>query len=285
MGVRFFLLLLPAAHCQFAVIDGSCTAQGMCVHSPSYPASYGTSESCTIASLATPLIVTTFQTDTVSDFLLINGVRYASRLGSPNGVVPIGAIVWTSDSTVGTGGSWELCHNPTPSPLIPPASMPPLPPPMPPPMPPQPPPMPPLRPPMPSPPQPPPLPPPLSPSTMSIDLSDWPVNGWSTGSATTREFTHTTGTTPSPYTGPSNGLSSGYYLFAEASGRAQGDVFSLSYDGAACAAYSGIESVTFRYHMRGVDMGRLDLLDGVGLGLVWSKDGQQTTSLTSWDTA
>ena len=93
----------------------------------------------------------------------------------------------------------------------------------------------------------------------------------------TYAFTRQSGPTPSGSTGPSAGPGgSGYYYFAETSSpRSLGDLFTLSYNGSACAA-SGqvISTVAFQYHMYGETMGTLSLVDASGAAR-WSLSGQQ----------
>ena len=68
----------------------------------------------------------------------------------------------------------------------------------------------------------------------------------------------------------------GYYYYAETSvPRIQGDLFSLAYDGSACAAEGlSVASVVFHYHMYGSTMGELRLVDAAGMA-VWSLSGDQ----------
>jgi hypothetical protein len=69
---------------------------------------------------------------------------------------------------------------------------------------------------------------------------------------------------------------SGYYYYAEVSTpRVLGDLFTLSYDGSACAS-SGllVAMVHFSFHMYGSTMGTLNLVNAAGVG-IWSLSGDQ----------
>merc|ERR1712188_323649 len=60
---------------------------------------------------ASPIAVEAFHTEANYDLLVVNGVSYSGNLGregGPHGVIPSGAIQWSSDySIVKTG--WKLC--------------------------------------------------------------------------------------------------------------------------------------------------------------------------------
>ena len=58
----------------------------------------------------------------------------------------------------------------------------------------------------------------------------------------------------------------------------QGDLFTLTYDGSACSDIGlGVSTVTFHYHMYGVDMGTLNVTNDAG-EVVWSLSGNQGNS-------
>ena len=103
--------------------------------------------------------------------------------------------------------------------------------------------------------------------------------GWSTGSGNTYPFTvKTGGATPSLGTGPSAGVGgSGAYVFAEMSGKNNGDIFTLTYDGSACTSTGGISNVTFHYHMYGSSTGELRVTDAAGQ-VVWTRSGERGNS-------
>merc|ERR1711934_29827 len=100
----------------WSVCSGQCEidADG-CVHSPNYPSEYANEQSCDIrvnpSQEASPIAVEAFHTEANYDLLVVNGVSYSGNLGSqggPHGVIPSGAIQWSSDySIVKTG--WKLC--------------------------------------------------------------------------------------------------------------------------------------------------------------------------------
>ena len=121
-------------------------------------------------------------------------------------------------------------------------------------------------------------------TTFDFDASSLPA-GWSTpfpGGGSAYSFSRGYGSTPSTETGPSSGSSGGgYYYFAEASNpRAQGDLFTLGYDGSACSTLSGVASISFKYHMYGRTMGTLQVCTSDGT-VVWSLSGDQ---LNTWHT-
>ena len=81
-----------------------------CVTSHNFPRYYGTQEHCSIEiepSLATPLNVTDFKTESNHDILTVNGKVYSGSTG-PQGITPLEAIVWRSDNSVSKRG-WRLC--------------------------------------------------------------------------------------------------------------------------------------------------------------------------------
>jgi len=100
----------------WSVCSGPCQldADG-CVYSPNYPSGYANEQSCDIrvnpSQEASPIAVEAFHTEANYDLLVVNGVSYSGNLGSqggPHGVIPSGAIQWSSDySVVKTG--WKLC--------------------------------------------------------------------------------------------------------------------------------------------------------------------------------
>ena len=103
---------------------------------------------------------------------------------------------------------------------------------------------------------------------MLFNFSTASSPGWSTGGGDPPyAFTRMSGATPSNNTGPSAGVGgSGYYYYAETSSpRAQGDLYTLSYDGSACTP-SGeqIKSVELQLHMYGSSMGTLRLIEEDG---------------------
>ena len=168
--VRRHVEVLTAAHRslqQQLAVDGPCRLAGPCVRSPGYPSTnYGNDESCTISGIpANPTVVTSFDTQSCCDYLLVDGIRYSGSSGPSGVVVASGAIGWSSDEYT-TRSGWELCWMPPPPPSPPIPPTPPDPPPVPllPPAPPPSPPPPPLPP---LPPFPPPAPP-LSPNDMLV---------------------------------------------------------------------------------------------------------------------
>ena len=113
--------------------------------------------------------------------------------------------------------------------------------------------------------------------TTTFDFSNANSPGWSNGSGDPPyAFTKTDGSTPSSGTGPSAGVGGlGSYLYAETSSRAQGDLFTLAYDGSSCSNTGlGVSTVTFYYHMYGADMGELRLTNAPGEA-VWSLSGDK----------
>ena len=93
-------------------------------------------------------------------------------------------------------------------------------------------------------------------------------------------FTQKEGRTPSSGTGPSAGVGgSGSYLYAETSfPRAEGDLFTLAYDGSACSDIGlGVNTVAFYYHMFGYAIGTLRLTNARG-EVAWSLAGDQGDS-------
>ena len=125
----------------------------------------------------------------------------------------------------------------------------------------------------------PPLPPPAQPKTV-FDFSGGIAAspGWSTGGGNPPyAFTKKEGRTTSSFTGPSAGVGgSGSYVYAEASGRSQGELFTLAYDGSACSN-TGVSTVAFYYHMYGTTMGELRVTNAAGEA-VWSLSGDQGNS-------
>ena len=96
-------------------------------------------------------------------------------------------------------------------------------------------------------------------------------------------FTQKEGRTPSFGTGPSAGVGgSGSYLYAETSSpRAEGDLFTLAYDGSACSNTGlGVSTVAFYYHMYGGTMGELRVTNAAEEA-VWSLSGDQGNSWQS----
>ena len=129
---------------------------------------------------------------------------------------------------------------------------------------------------------PPPPPSPPSQPTTTFDFSGGVDTGlgWSTGGGDPATFAFTSkteGRTPSSYTGPLAGVGGpGPYVYAETSSpRAQGDLFTLTYDGSACSDIGlSVSTVTFHYHMYGATMGTLDVTNAAG-DVVWSLSGDQ----------
>jgi hypothetical protein len=72
---------------------------------------------------------------------------------------------------------------------------------------------------------------------------------------------------------------SGPYVYAETSSpRAQGDLFTLTYDGSVCSNIGlSVSTVRFHYHMYGATMGTLDVTNGAG-ETVGSLSGDQGDS-------
>ncbi|CAK0831427.1 unnamed protein product, partial [Prorocentrum cordatum] len=95
----------------WAAIMGPCTLDGTCVESPNYPQNYGTSQACTLeidSSVAGPIVVESFYTEPVFDYLRVNGVAY-SGLSGPSGITPTADIFWSSDFII-AGSGWRLCQ-------------------------------------------------------------------------------------------------------------------------------------------------------------------------------
>ena len=77
------------------------------------------------------------------------------------------------------------------------------------------------------------------------------------------------------------GGSGSYYFVETSSPRVLGDLFTLAYDGSVCTSSSLVVStVAFSYHMHGVTMGTLRLVDAAGT-VVWSLSGDQGDSWRS----
>lgn len=95
----------------WSVTSGICSIDlEDCIMSPNFPANYGNGEACVISIAqrnAVPIQVSSFETESRYDFLVVNGVQYSGTAG-PFGVVPNGDITWASDSTV-TKSGWKLC--------------------------------------------------------------------------------------------------------------------------------------------------------------------------------
>merc|ERR1711971_375256 len=93
------------------VTDGPCSIDAHhCLRSPNYPDNYDKKQSCTIevdASLAAPIVATSFETEARYDKLVVNGASYSGSDG-PVGVVPQGSISWSSDGSVQKSG-FMLC--------------------------------------------------------------------------------------------------------------------------------------------------------------------------------
>ena len=128
-------------------------------------------------------------------------------------------------------------------------------------------------------------PPPLPPSqpTTAFDFGEGlgPEGlglGWSNGGGNppyALNFTKAEGTTPSSDTGPSAGVEgAGSYLYAEVSGRSEGDLFKLAYDGSACSGIGQVSTVAFYYHMYGARVGELRVTNAAGEA-VWSLSSDQ----------
>ena len=99
-------------------VEGSCAAEGACVSSPGFPATYLNGDSCTISLLQRPSVVKilAFSTESRYDVLVIEGHRYSgSGEGLIGGALPVWSnISWTSDDSVGSTG-WQLCVEEPPS--------------------------------------------------------------------------------------------------------------------------------------------------------------------------
>jgi hypothetical protein len=110
-----------------------------------------------------------------------------------------------------------------------------------------------------------------------FDFSSPSTLGWTTGDGGACSFSRLLGPSPSHDTGPSAGVGgSGYYYYAETSSPCvQGDLFTLSYNGSACAS-SGllVAMVRFSFHMHGSTMGTLSLINAAGVA-EWSLSGNQ----------
>ncbi|CAJ1461092.1 unnamed protein product [Effrenium voratum] len=93
------------------VVEGKCTLDAEnCILSPNFPEEYGTSETCKIAvntSAAVPIQVANFSTELRFDSLMFD-CKYFSGDRGPEGLVPQGAIAWSSDESVVSSG-WRLC--------------------------------------------------------------------------------------------------------------------------------------------------------------------------------
>mmetsp|Transcript_81859 Transcript_81859/g.226869 ORF Transcript_81859/g.226869 Transcript_81859/m.226869 type:complete len:1040 (+) Transcript_81859:105-3224(+) len=96
---------------ELTVVDGMCAlSEPGCVSSPNYPQRYGNDESCTInvtEGNTLPLRIADFITEWQLDALTVNNKAYSGMEG-PDGVVPNGQILWSSDASVRSRG-WKLC--------------------------------------------------------------------------------------------------------------------------------------------------------------------------------
>ncbi|KAL3908679.1 MAG: hypothetical protein SGPRY_009704 [Prymnesium sp.] len=119
-------------------------------------------------------------------------------------------------------------------------------------------------------PSPPPFPPGEKPSIF-FDFSK-PLSIWSIGPYQALPWTRRKRGTPSEYTGPIEGPNGpdSWYFYVEASGRSNGDVFNLHYDGSGCP--HGLSAVDFSYSMYGTTIG---ILSVVGDSEVWVRNGNQ----------
>jgi len=92
------------------VLSGDCAMVDGCIQSPNYPESYGDNQHCIIAindTVAKPISVEAFSTESWYDYLTVNGYYYSSTDG-PRGLIPSGSILWTSDLDTSSSG-WKLC--------------------------------------------------------------------------------------------------------------------------------------------------------------------------------
>lgn len=101
----------PSTQTAWAVQVGPCTIdQAGCLLSPNFPREYSTSQKCEISvrkQNPSPIVVETFLTEEKYDYLTVNSKEYSGEQG-PEGVVPRGPIVWTSDYETPSKG-WKLC--------------------------------------------------------------------------------------------------------------------------------------------------------------------------------
>lgn len=100
----------------------SLSPDGDCARSPNYPTGYyDNSQNCLIVNVPrVPLFATMFATETLFDYVSVNGRRYSGS-SAPDGIVPLdGTIRWTSD-TSNVAAGWEICWggNAPPSPAPP----------------------------------------------------------------------------------------------------------------------------------------------------------------------
>ncbi|CAK0861691.1 unnamed protein product, partial [Prorocentrum cordatum] len=68
----------------WATISGPCTLDGTCVQSPNHPSNYGGNQMCTIGideANAAPIVVEAFNTESNSDYLIVNGHMWATISG------------------------------------------------------------------------------------------------------------------------------------------------------------------------------------------------------------
>jgi hypothetical protein len=116
-----------------------------------------------------------------------------------------------------------------------------------------------------------------------VSLDDLTIPGFSTGAAGTVAWTETTGLgTPTAGTGPLYGAPSGattWYYTETSPPATTGDIFVLAYDGSNCTgivAGMGVHAVSFKYMMRGHQMGTLHVYDNntQGGGTSTARDGR-----------
>lgn len=208
--------------------------------------------------------------------IALSGVTCASNVQISEGeslVVPCSGLASEVQISLPSAGVLTLCEVAIyASPPLPPSQ--PSPPSLPPPpiLPPK---LPPSNPSPPAPPHPPALP------ILTFSFETSASVGWSTGGqnhgTTTFAFTRGSGATPSGNTGPSSGAdgSTSYYFAESSAPRTRGDMFTLSYDGYACATVGGIIStITFWYSMRGQGQGTLRVRDARGTS-IWHRSGEQ----------
>jgi len=102
----------PGSIATWAVESGSCTQDGPCISSPSFPGDYSDDQSCVISVPAGmgPISVEAFDTEAHYDTLTVNGEEYHGHF-SPEGITPASDITWSSDYSK-TRPGWKICAEP-----------------------------------------------------------------------------------------------------------------------------------------------------------------------------
>jgi len=125
-----------------------------------------------------------------------------------------------------------------------------------------------------------------------FDFSSATTPGWSTGGDNPAHspyaFTRATSGVSAGITGSSAGAGGfGVYYYTDASVDSfdrVGDVFTLAYDGSACAS-SSLDTISFHYHFYGKSMGTLRLVTDPGSSEVWRRSGDNGNHDNTWHEA